>query len=154
AWPGACFSFSSPADGERQRMRRLPDLRAQLEAAGKSRVLKRTAGNGVGMRFQGVGAVELDREGRGKERAADFGSGLRLTNFGDGRKEELEHRVAGLPRRLTLEFLLELSQGEPDLLRHQRIGWSGGLGEFQHAGRGAAALVEPCATSLGPGAGY
>src|SRR5262249_19108763 len=126
----------------------LVELRAQFKTAGKCCVIKWSPDKRVGMLLQGLVAVELNRDGRGKERAADLGTGLREADLGDGGKEEFEHRVAGLPHRLTREFLLELRQGQRHLLCHKGIGWSRRFGEFQYAGRSSATLLEQCTTSL------
>src|SRR5262245_49235041 len=116
------------------------ELRTQFEAVGKFRILKGTADNRVRVLRERAGTIKLDGNGRGEERAANFRSGLRMTGCIGGRKKDLEHWVAGLSCRLTLEFFVELCEWERHFVGHEHIGWPGCLCPLQQTGRSAAAL--------------
>src|SRR5262249_1415971 len=94
-------SFSAPTDDQRPRIAvRGLELRAKLETALEGGPFERAADHRVRMFLQGLGAVELDVEGRRQEGAADLGPRLVQSHLGDRREDRLEDRIAGLLPRL------------------------------------------------------
>ena len=94
------------------------------------------------MVLERVLSVQLDRQ-RGRQKgAADVGSRLGLTNLSQGRKERLVNRIAGLFRRLALEALFKLIEGQIQFLCQQIIGRQSLRREFDHSFRRATTVLK------------